>query len=478
MDKHFLLVALLAAGCQSVPPGAVEAVEPTTMVTPAAAWTETSGSGAPVIEAFWTAFQSPTLDAWVAEGLTASPTLAIAARRVEAAAASLEAAAGADLPKVQASLNSSRSRLNFVGFPIPGSSGVLTTQSSSHALSLGVSWELDLWGRLASAERGAAASLDAQSLDLVAARQSLAAQIAKASFALAEAHAAKAFASEAFDVAQDLLRDAERRLANGTGKSEDTLSAEAAVAAARANRTAAARREGLLAPPLALLMGRSAGRGASLQPAELDALTRELTDTRLGPAPAAGLPADLLARRPDLAALEARVRAAQAGAEVARAALFPAISLTGNVGTSGSELKQLVDGDFQVWSLGANILAPIFNGGQLRAAEDRAVADRDAALFAFAQGALVAFTEVDTALTNESLLTKQLAELGTWRNKLAESEALVARKNSRGSAPAAAVLIARSARINADVARLATHRESLTNRIDLYLALGGGFQAN
>lgn len=478
MNKKLLATALLAAGCQSVPPGAVEAVKPSAMVTPAAAWSQDSQAGAPITEDFWTSFQSPTLDAWIAEGLAASPTLAMAARRVEAAAASLEAAAGADLPVVQASLGSTRSRMNFVGLPVPGSSGVLTSESTSYALSLGVSWELDLWGRLASAERGAAANLDAQGLDLVAARQSLAAQIAKASFALAEAHAARALAAEGLEVAQALEADAERRLTDGTGKPEELLNAQAAVAAARANQTAAARREALLAPPLALLLGRAAGRDGGLEASEIEALTQELTQAPLGPPPAAGLPAELIARRPDLAALEARVGAAQAGAEVAHAALFPAISLTGSAGTSGSELKNLVDGDFQVWSLGANLLAPLFNGGQLRAAEDRAIADRDVALFAFAQAALVAFTEVDTALTNESLLTQELADRKLWRDKLAETEAVTLRKNQRGSAPTSLVLGARSQRISADTALLATRRESLTNRIDLYLALGGGFQAH
>jgi NodT family efflux transporter outer membrane factor (OMF) lipoprotein len=479
MTKHLLLLTLAIAGCRSTPPGAVEAVEVSTLLTPAEAWSSTEPTAAlPVQEAFWSELGSPALDALVVEGLTASPTLAIAARRVEAAAAALEAAAGAELPSVQASLSTSRSRVNFVGLPVPGSSGVLTSESTSYGLSLGVGWEIDLWGRLASAKRGAAASLDAQSLDLVAARQSLAAQIAKASLALAEAHAARQFAGEALESAKLQLNNAARLVENGQGRAEDQLAAEARLAAARANATAAERREALLAPPLSVLLGRPAGRDALFDASFLDTLSAELLGAELPPPPAAGLPAELLARRPDLAGLEARVRAAQAGAEVARAALFPAISLTGSAGTSGSELQNLVDGNFQVWSLGANLLAPIFNGGRLAAAEDRAIADRDVALFAFAQAALLAFAEVDSALVSESLLTQQLAELSSWRDKLAETESLLANKNRRGSAPAAAVLAARSARISADTARLATLRERLTNRIDLYLALGGGFQAH
>ena len=170
------------------------------------------------------------------------------------------------------------------------------------------------------------------------------------------------------------------------------------------------------------------------------------------------------------------MRLAQAQAEVARAALFPSISLTGGAGTSGSELENLVDGDFQVWNLGANLLAPLFSGGALEAAEDRAVADRDKALFAFASQALVAFAEVDSALTGEALLKAQLTELTSWREKLVATESLLANQSRRGSAATAQVLSASVARIQADLQLLAVRRELFTNRVDLYLALGGGFE--
>ena len=475
--RAYLVALTFVAACRSAPPGAVEAVEPASLVAPAMVWSAAEESqAAPVPDAFWKGFASPTLDALVAEGLAASPTLAIGARRVEAAAASLAAAAGADLPKVQASLSSARSRVNFVGLPIPGSSGVLTSQSTTHALSLGVSWELDLWGRLAAAERGAVANLDATGLDLVAAQKSLAAQIAKAALAIAEARAAQDLAMESTDLAETMLANQERLSKGGNGASEAVLAAEASVAAARATETAAARRSALLSPPLAVLLGRPAGRNASLSEREARALVAELETSELPAAPAAGLPADLLARRPDLAALEARVRQAQAQAEVARAALYPTLSLTGGAGTSGSELKNLLDGDFKVWNLGANLLAPLFQGGALEAAEDRAIADRDVALFAFASQALVAFAEVDSALTGEALLKTQLEELGSWHALLVEAETLLLNKSRRGSAATAQVLAARAARIQADLQLLAVRRELFTNRVDLYLALGGGFE--
>ena len=477
MNRTVLFFAVSALGCRSVPPGAPEPVEAASLVRPADDWNEPR-PGAPIAPDFWKHFDCPTLDALIAEGLAASPTLAAASSRVMGAAAALEAAAGADLPAVQASLSSLRARNNFVGFPIPGSSGVLTTLSTSLALSLGVSWELDLWGRLASAERAAAASLDAEGLDLIAARQSLAAQIAKAAFALAEAKGAEKLAHRAVQNADELAASARRMLALGSGRSEDLLNAEAQLAAARADEIAASRRSAQLAPPLAVLLGRSAGRGAALDETELTALVAQVQRGHLPEPPAAGLPAELLARRPDLAALEARVRAAQANTEAAHAALLPSLSLTTSVGTAGNQLQNLIDGDFRVWNLGANVLAPLFNGGGLKAQETLALSERDAALFAFASGALTAFAEVDGALTGEALSLARIEQLKLYRDKLLASEKLLESKSRRGSAPAAAVFAARAQSLAAESQLLTARRELLTARIDLYLALGGGFEAD
>jgi len=481
MNKVTPIIAsglLALSACRSVPPGAIEPQDPHESLQPALAWSaESDTESLPVDEAFWESFGSPVLNRLVQEGLAASPTLAIAASRVRASAATLRAAGGAKLPTLQASLGSSRSRLNFVGLPVPGTDGVLTSQTTSHSLSLATSWEIDLWGRLASAERAAAANLDALGLDLVAARQSLAAQITKALFALAESHGNQESARTALANAEDVLASVQRRLLNGSAASQELLSAEAAVANAKRGLTASAQRSSALQAPLMVLLGRPAGKASGLRGDELSELVVNLRAADLPRPPAAGLPAEILGRRPDLAAQEARVNAAQANAEVAHAMLFPSFSLTGSVGSSGTELKNLLDGDFQVWSIGANLLAPLFNGGQLKAQELRAIEERDSALFGFAAAALVAFAEVDVALSGEAFLRKRLSESKVWRDKLAQNEGLLQSKNQRGSAMSGQVFTARSQRIAADVELLTLIRELYTNRVDLYLALGGGFDS-
>ncbi|MDF1801054.1 MAG: TolC family protein, partial [Planctomycetota bacterium] len=202
-----------------------------------------------------------------------------------------------------------------------------------------------------------------------------------------------------------------------------------------------------------------------------------LVQGSLPAAPPAGLPAELLARRPDLAALEARLDAAEAGARVARADRYPRLSLTASTGTSGSELENLVDGDFRVWSLGANLLAPIFHGGALAAAEDIAIAQRDQALFTFASGTLRALAEVEAALVDEAGRQRRVAELEAQLDQLLETEALIERRQTRGSSSANALFDARARTLGARSQLLQARGQLFTGRIDLYLALGGGFDS-
>ena len=465
-----LVVLLAAAGCQSAPPGAVSAQDPREGVQPPPAWNQ-GGGAAPLAPAFWEAFGSPTLDALVAEGLAASPGLAGASLRVVRAAAFLDIAEGQQLPTVGASLDAARSRINYVGLPF-GGGGVQTSTTNNFGLGVNVAWELDLWGRLAAAERAAVGELQATALDAVGAELSLAGQIAKAAVTLAELDASVRLAERALELTERIAENERRLLENGSGQAATTLAAEARIADARASLSALRAGADAAETALATLLGRAAG---SIDATTRAALGTELLSAALPPAPAAGVPADLMARRPDLAAAEARVRAAQAGAESARAALYPQLSLFASGGTSSAELEDLLDADFRVWSLGANLVAPLFNGGVLRAQEDQAITDRDLALLAFAETFLQACAEVDGALKAEAHLRAELAERRAHMDALVGVEELLTRQQTRGSAASAQVLAASAETLAAQTRLVAVRRALLHNRMDLYLALGGGF---
>jgi len=473
LPKALLLAAGLALPACQTPPGAVEPASLDEQLELPASWSRTGEAGSWAAGGWWRNLASPELDALVEAGLAGSPDLASAAQAVRIASLRLDAAGGAGLPQVDASLNLARARNNFVGLPIPGGGDVLTTYSSSRALSLNVAWELDVWGRLSSQEAGALAQLEASSFEWQAARLSLTAQVARLALGLGVAQAQVDLSRGALENAEAQLASAERLFELGLGAPEGILAARAGANAAKADLAEARRNLRSLEPALDALVGRAPGSTGVVDTAALATLVQGSLPT----APPAGLPAELLARRPDLAALEARLDAAEAGARVARADRYPRLSLTASTGTSGSELENLVDGDFRVWSLGANLLAPIFHGGALEAAEDIAIAQRDQALFTFASGTLRALAEVEAALIDEAGRQRRVAELEAQLDQLLETEALIERRQTRGSSSASALFDARARTIGARSQLLQARGQLFTGRIDLYLALGGGFDS-
>ena len=178
------LVVGVAAGCASAPP-----VEPPQLdIVVPGTWTAAQTSVGEIAPDWWTDFGEPGLSVAVETVLEQNFDLVAAAARLEQAAADARSAAGALQPTVQASYNGSRRKQNFVGFPFPGAEGrVLSTVSTNQGVSLDVSWEIDLWGRLRADTQAALADLQRSAADLRGAQLSMAGQTVKAWFAIAEA---------------------------------------------------------------------------------------------------------------------------------------------------------------------------------------------------------------------------------------------------------------------------------------------------
>ncbi len=474
---HTLLFCILLGSCYSVPPGAVEELDLAKEIYVPEQWAHDNPQGtfAPDIEGLWRDFPSDFLVKLVREGLTASPSLKLSQARVEAAAIRLRAQGGAGLPSLSAGLTSSRSRVNFLGLPVPGGSGVLSSQTTSHALSIGTSWEIDLWGRLASRQRAAEYDLRAEELDQLHAEQSHAAQILKGVFKLAATEAMLRVQMQEVEVAGSALANARRMSRSGTASSGVLLRSEFAFERAEQALSKSEQLRLQTESPLLVLLGRASGPGSHFSVDERSRLSQLLEQTKVPATPAPGLPSELLSRRPDLIALRQRISQSQADAEAAHAQLFPSLSLTGNLGTSGTELRNLLDGDFRNWGLGASLLAPIFNGGGLRAQEDMAIQARNSSLYVYATACLQAFAEVDSLLGTEhglraeKLHSNKSGEITERLLKLAQSQ------HQRGSGNAAAVFAAQSEAHQSRLQSLALQRDILINHINLYLALGGTF---
>ena len=415
---------------------------------------------------WWQTFGSSQLNEAVEEALVQNPDLIVAAGRLDAALAEARIA-GADLkPRLGAGFDAARTQRNFIGFPIPGGQEqVLTTRSTTFGLNLNTSWELDLWGRIRAARQGAKAEARASEADLAGARLSLAAQTAKAWFAATEARRQVEIAEatvNSFCLTTQQVRD---RYERGLRPSLDLRLAEANFAAAesllseRRNFSERATRQ------LELLLGRyPSGK------IKTSATLQEVPE----PVPA-GLPAELVARRPDLAAAEQRVFAADARVAQARATLYPRISLTGSGGTSSSELEDLLSSQFKVWTIAGNLAQPLFEGGRLRANVDLSQARMRQALAAFQGEALRAFGEVENALAAEQWLGRREEELKRAFEQASAAKALAEDRYRRGLEIFATVLDAQRRALESETQLTTVRRLRLENRVDLHLALGGGF---
>ena len=189
----------------------------------------------------------------------------------------------------------------------------------------------------------------------------------------------------------------------------------------------------------------------------------------------AGLPAELLARRPDLIAAERRLAAAQRRNASDKRALLPRLTLTGSAGRSSSELGDLLEGDFSVWSIAGGLLQPLFQGGRLRAQVSRSGALSEAALADWANSVLVACAEIETLLASETHLRDQENEQRIRADEAGAAYEQARSRYERGLVDVTTLLSSQRSAAQARGSWLDARRQRLEARVDLHLALGGDF---
>lgn len=421
----------------------------------------------------WVAsFNDSNLTGFVESVLAHNKDLKAAQSRIEIARANARIV-GADLyPQISGNFSGRRDLQNFIGLPFPGggNNGVLSSRSNQFGLSLDMSWELDLWGRIAAAKKAAIADFEASQFDRSTAELSLAGQAAKAWFALAEARDQVELSRRAisiFSKTENSIRDRFEAgvAANGQSSASQLLLAQADVTTAK--DSLASRRElvGRTSRQLEVLAGEyPAGRAGS--------------SARLPSYPGrvpTGLPATLLDRRPDLAAAERRMAAADERLFEARRSLLPAISLTGKFGTASEDISDLLDGTFSVWSIAGNLAQPIVQGGRLRANVKKKDAELQLAAAEFEQSALTAFGEVENALAAEKFFTDRIAALVQTVRLTEKAYDRSLEEFQNGTGDLLTVLSAQQRLFTSRSQLLSVRRLRLDNRVDLYLALGGSF---
>lgn len=452
------LAALAAAlaGCQALGP---DYARPDANLP--GAYTEAADTAqAPVQSDWWKLFKDPVLDDLVDRALNRNFDLQAAVARVEEAEAALREAGAALTPAVDLDAGASRIRSSTrTGMPMP-------TYRSSHSLGLSTAFELDFWGKLRRAKEAAAAQALASRHGRDTVRLTLAGMVANTYITLRARDAELAVAMDTLASREASLKLVNARFDAGLASPLDRRQAEGALAASRAQASNLRILRAMTEHQLALLTATP----------ELKLASADLRGLPLPPVPPAGLPSSLLDARPDLRQAEEALAASNARIGVAKAALYPTISLTGGLGMESKDLSDLFSGGARTWNLGAGLFLPMFDAGANAARVDQAAARQKQALAAYQQTVQTAFKEVNDALVG--LRENAEGEAAQAQRVAAEEKALALAqvRYEAGYSGYLEVLDAQRSLYVARLAQVSTRQSRLAAAVDLFKALGGGWK--
>lgn len=452
-----LLAALVLVGCATAP-----SIDATALpATPVAfkegdgLWTRVAPAEAQPRGTWWKVFADPVLDDLVVRAERSNNDIRRAAARLAQARALVRTADADRALQLGLGAGATRAAQPALGVP-PG-----TVLSAGATLS----YELDLFGRLAKASD--AATLDARSREalLQSTRLLVAADVAQTYLALRALDTERALVRDTLVAYRDTLRLTERRFAAGDIGELDVARVRSEVAATESDALALERRRTQLEHALAVLAGEPAS-DFRIEPVEAAAAL---------PLVPAGVPSTVLARRPDVAAAQASLLAAQTRVGVAQAAWFPNLALTGSGGFASTELSDLFKSSARAWSVAALLALPILDGGRREAGVAFARAELDAALASYREQVLVAFRDVEDELAALRLLAEQDRAQTRAVESAARATTLSESRYRNGLVSQLELLDARRSELRNRRQALQVRAAQYQSTVGLIRALGGGW---
>ena len=442
-----LLLVSACAGPRAEPPAAAG-------VTPPVAWRTALAAGQPVTAAWWRSFGDPVLATLIERALANNVDIAVAAARIEEARATERLARAQQSPQIGGALPTSDGRaLNAFGIPS-------TNLGGQPALT--ASYDLDLFGRLRLASEAARAQTLATAAASATVRLGIVASVATGYITLRALDARLLVVRETLAARAEALRIARRRAETGYTSMLELHQAEGEYRATQQ-----------LVPQTDLAIARQEDALAVLIGTNPAPIARGVALAAIASPPIpAGLPGDLLRRRPDIAQAEQTLVAADRSLYSARAAFLPNLALTGSVGLV---LSTALSNPVGVFSLGGSVLAPLFDGGRLRAQEDAAAARRDQAAYGYRRTALNAFREVDDNLAGVLRTGEQETALAGQRDALAAALRNAANRYRAGYSSYLDQLDTQRGLLTAELALVQARADRLNAYVGLYQALGGGW---
>lgn len=480
MSKHLmtslaLATTLFVAGCATLEPRVPTAapaiaadwpLAPTTAATAAGASADASVIGLPVADIGWRDFfVDPRLEELIARSLDNNRDLRVAVLNVERARAQYRIQRADRLPSLGVGAEMVRTGGDS---PIGGAAAGGGSVTETYSASLGIAeFELDLFGRVRNLSQAALQQYFATEEAQRSTQLALIAEVANTWLTLAADQELLRIAHATFASQQASYELTEQRFEFGAVSALDVSQARTIVETARSDVARFAGQVAQDTNALTLLVG---------SPVTPDLLPESFFTQVSGlNALPAGLPSDVLLRRPDVMAAEHQLLGANANIGAARAAFFPSISLTGSVGSASTELSGLFGGGTSIWSFAPRINLPIFQGGRLRAALGVATADRDIALAQYEQSIQIGFREVADALALSKTLADQLAAQQALLAAATRAHELSQARYDAGQDSYLILLDAQRTLYAAQQGVVGTRLAEQANRVTLYKVLGGGW---
>ena len=417
----------------------------------------------PINAQWWTLFADSTLNNLEQQAVEANQDLQAAVARLEGAEAAAREAGADYLPSASLGVNSSRNQISGKTFS-GQSSGHATYNDTRAAVSL--SYEIDLWGRVRRSNEAALAEVLASRFGRDTVRLTLAGQVASEYLTLRNLDAQLEVTQETLASRQKSLKIVNARLEAGSTSPLEQSQAESALAAAQAQWNQLHRLRALSESQLGLLTGQT---GLKIAAANLDALP-------LPPSPPIGLHSSLLEARPDIRQAEEKLIAANARIGVAKAAYFPSIGLTGLYGGESMALASLFNSGASIWSAAIGLSMPIFDAGRTGSRVAQATAVQKEALANYRKTVQTAFKEVNDALVGIKEYDEEESANRAQVTAARRAQELAQARYEAGYSGFMDVLDAQRTTNSAQLQYLTSRRNRLAVSVDLFKALGGGWQ--
>ena len=455
-----LLPSLLLSGCQMM---GLDYFRPKQALPDSYQETPVNAAAQAVSDQWWTLYQDPTLNDLVDKASQHNTDIKIAVARIEEADGYLREVGAALIPQVNLDSSASRYRITQTGAtPLPSS---VSPTRSNYNVKLSAAYELDFWGKLRRAQESARAQALASRFAKDTVELSLKSLVTGDYLLLRSLDAQIALSQATLKTREESLALTKRRLEGGVASALDVHQAEVAYSNLKAQIADLTRQRAIIEHQLALLTGTL----------DLKVAAGNIASLPIPPLPPVGLPSSLLEARPDVRQAEQNLIAANARIGVAKAALFPSISLTAGFGGESKDLGDVLKSASRIWSGGLSLDVPIFDSGRLNAKVDQVTAAQKQALATYQRAVQQAFVDVNDALVDLRQSAEMEASLDVSQQSAAKALEVANNRYKSGYTSYLEVLDAQRVANDSALAFVQSRQARLKATVELFKALGGGW---